>query len=327
LTLEPSFDGQPLLLALCRADKPQTSSIAVKVKDGSVQVDNGVIELEWSEGAGGTLTKFRSKATGRDYAAQSFGAGIGTFGHVDPQNPATTTDRFVVDNFIWQRNGVAKVRVVEHNPVWVTVEVSEQGTKDKGQGFKATQRYRIFAGLPLVELSVAVEPSSTTLVPRPDELVALEARFNARWWTKSFPNFVGLGDKPPEVYGQHVVHFGWRMGDWLPPVLCLFNPNDLTESLSLLIVENETIRRRPNSLKDANGGVNWVRQGFWGEQRGKPATERRYATIELIAKPPKPVQLRLWIRLHEGHHRQAKWERQKLLLPPSSCIVPCRSER
>lgn len=316
LILEPSFDGQPLLLALCRANKPQTSSIAVKVKDGSVQVDNGVIELEWSEGAGGTLTKFRSKVTGRDYAAQSFGTGIGTFGLFDPQNPATTTDRFIVDNFIWQRNGAAKVRVVEHNPVWVTVEVT-------GQGFKATQRYRIFSGLPLVELSSAVEPRPTTLVPRPDELVALEARFNARWWTKSFPNFVGLGDKPPEVYGQHVVHFGWRMGDWLPPVLCLFNPNDLTESLSLLIVENETVRQVPNSSKNANGGVNWVRQGFWGEQRGKPATERRYATMELIAKPPKPIRLRLWIRLHEGHHREAQRQRQKLFLPPNMSISAC----
>ncbi|MFN3422894.1 MAG: hypothetical protein ACK40X_14370, partial [Armatimonadota bacterium] len=190
LTIEPGFDGQPLLLALCRVDKPQTSPIAVKVKNGSVQVDNGVIELEWSEGAGGTLTKFRSKVTGRDYAAQSFGAGIGIFGRFDPQNPATTTDRFVVDDFVWQRNGVAKVKVVEHNPVWVTVEVTGQGTKDKWQGFKATQRYRIFAGLPLVELSIFVEPRPAPLAPRPDELVVLEARFNAHWWTKSFPNFV-----------------------------------------------------------------------------------------------------------------------------------------
>ncbi len=327
LTIEPGFEGQPLLLALCRTNEPQTSPITVKVKDGGVQVDNGVIELEWNEGAGGTLTKFRSKATGRDYAAQSFGAGIGTFGRFDPQNPATTTDRFVVDDFIWQRNGVAKVRIVEQNPVWVTVEVTNQGTREKCQGFKATQRYRIFAGLPLVELSVAVEPRPTSLAPCPDELVALEARFNARWWTKSFPNFVGLGDNPPEVYGQNIFHFGWRIGEWVPPILCLFNPSDLTESLSLLISENETSQQGQNSPNGGKCGVNLVRQGFWGEQRGKPATERRYATIELIAKPPKPVQLRLWICLHEGHHQQAKRERQKLLLPSSFCLLLCGSEQ
>ncbi len=326
LTIEPDFEGQPLLLALCRADKPQTSSIAVKVKDGSVQADNGVIEIEWSESAGGTLTKFRSKAIGRDYAAQSFGAGIGTFGRFDPQNPATTTDRFVVDDFIWQRNSKAKVRVVEQNPVWVTVEVMGQGTREKWQGFKATQRYRLFAGLPLVELSVAVEPRPASLASRPEELVVLEARFNTHCWAKSFPNFVGLGDKPPEVYGQHVVHFGWRIGNWVPPILCLFNPNDLTETLSLLIVENRSARQKPNLLKDAGGGVNWVRQGFWGERRGKPVTERRYATIELIAEPPKPVQLRLWLWLNEGHHRQAKWKQQKLLLPSSLCVVPLESQ-
>jgi len=315
MALEPAFDGQPLLLALCRADKAQSPSISVQKGNGTLQVDNGALELEWREDAGGTLTKLRSKATGRDYAAQSLGAGIGVFGRFDPQNPATTTDRFVVDDFVWQRSFKARVRVVERNPVWVTVEVTADGTRGKGQGmggkrqgFRAVQRYRVFAGLPLIELAVSVEPRPSSQAPRSEELVALEARFNARWWTKSFPNFVGLGDKPPEVYGHHIVHFGWRMGNWLPPVSCLFNPNDLTETLSLLVVGND--------------GANLVRQGFWGERRGKPATERRYATVEIAAAPPRPVRLRLWLWLHEGHHKQAKHQRQKLLLPPSCVIVP-----
>ncbi|MFN3421867.1 MAG: hypothetical protein ACK40X_09120 [Armatimonadota bacterium] len=140
-----------------------------------------------------------------------------------------------------------------------------------------------------------------------------------------------MGDKPPEVYGQHVVHFGWRMGEWVPPVLCLFNPNDLTETLSLLIAGNNALnfsaRQEPRPHKGMNDGVNLVRQGFWGEQRGKPATERRYATIELVAKSPKPIQLRLWLCLHEGHHQQAKQKRQKLLLPPSSFVVLCGNEQ
>ncbi len=254
IALEPAFDAQPLLLALCRTEKRQTEQISVRVQNGVVQVDNGVLELEWHEDAGGTLTKLLSRATGRNYAAQSCGAGIGVFGHFEPAHPAVTTDKFIVDDFVWQRDGKATVRVTERNPVWVTVEVTGHGTRDMGHGsdgerigFKAVQRYRVFAGLPLIELQVSAEPqkpSSKSPIPESCELVILEARFNARWWTKSFPNFVGLGDKPPEVYGQHIVHFGWRMGDWLPPVLCLFNPNDLTETLSLLVAEVEDLEAR-----------------------------------------------------------------------------------
>ncbi|MGQ9462727.1 MAG: beta-galactosidase [Candidatus Fervidibacter sp.] len=297
LDLVPTAKGRPLLLALCRLDlsRPMTlfpSSIAIEEREGVVRVDNGVLELEWNEGAGGTLTKLHSRATGRDYAARSFGAGIGVFGRFDPNRPATSTAEFVLDDFVWQRNGKAKVRVTERNSVWTTVE-----TVVSVKGFKAVQRYRIFTGIPLTELTVSVEPQS--IVSGLDELIALEARFNTEWWTKSFPNFVGLGDKPPEVYGQHIVHFGWRMGGWVPPVLSLFNPNDLTETLSLLIAEND--------------GANLVRQGFWGEQRGKPATKRKFTTMEIAAAPPSPVNLRLWIWLHEGHHLQALQMRQRLL--------------
>ncbi len=314
VALKPAVDGQAMLMSLCQA-KPKDAPTLIRVKkgDGVVSVDNGVLELEWREDVGGTLTKLLSKATGRNYASQSCGAGVGTFGRFDPNRPAINTTQFVVDDFLWQRNGKAKVRVVEQNPVWVTIEVEVTGDKGhetiKWQGFfRAVQRYRIFANLPLIELSVAVEPRPAPRVPRPEELVVLETRFNARWWTKSFPNFVGLGDKPPEVYGQHIVHFGWRVGDWVPPVLCLFNPNDLRETLSLLIAKNE--------------GCNFVRQGFWGEGRGKPAKERKYAIVELIAKPPKPVRLHLWIWLHEGHHQQAKQQRQNLLSPSNSCVIP-----
>lgn len=309
VALEPVADGQALFLALCRSEPSRL--VFAEAKDGVVCVDNGVLELEWNEDAGGTLTKFRSKRTGRDYAAQSFGAGIGTFGHFDQNRPATNTAQFVVDDFVWQRNGKAKLRVVEQNPVWVTVETTASvqgsvGTSEKG--FKAVQRYRIFAGVPLIELTIIVEPRPSSRFPCPDELVALEGRFIARWWTKTFPNFVGLGDKPPEVHGQRIVHFGWRMGDWVPPMLCLFHPNDLTETLSFLVVENE--------------GVNSVRQGFWGEPRGKPTAERRHATIEFIANPPRSVRLRLWLWLHEGHHLDARQHRTKLLQPLPIAIVP-----
>lgn len=317
VALEPATDRKAMLLALCRARPDEIPSpFKVETGDGFVRVDNGMLELEWREDAGGTVTKLQSKATGRDYAAQSFGASIGTFGRFDPNRPATNTAQFVVDEFVWQRHGKATVRIVEQNPVWVTVEVTagEKGRKGAGekgrQGFRAVQRYRIFANLPLVELTVAVKPLKTdprSPVPDSQELVVLDGRFAARWWTKSFPNFVGLGDKPPEVYGGQIVHFGWRMGEWVPPVLCLFNPNDLTETLSLLIAEND--------------GANWVRQGFWGEPRGKPTNERRHATIELIAKPPRHTRLRLWLLLHDGHHKLARLLRARLLQPPAVKVV------
>ncbi len=330
VALESAADGQAMLLALCRANNPHLSSLiphpfSVQAQDGVVRIDNGLLELEWREDAGGTLTKFVSKRTGRDYAAQSCGAGIGTFGQFDPNRPATNTAQFVVDDFVWQRNGKAKVRVIEQNPVWVTVETtaSVQGSVGASEkGFKAVQRYRIFAGVPLMELTVVVEPRPSSLVPRPDELVVMEGRFNARWWTKSFPNFVGLGDKPPKVHGQNIVHFGWRVGDWVPPMLCLFNPNDLTETLSLLVAENQSARQEPRPPSSENDGANLVRQGFWGEPRGKPTAERRYATIELIAKPPRLVRLRLWLWLHEGHHLAARQHRTKLLQPLPIAIAP-----
>jgi hypothetical protein len=246
-----------------------------------------------------------------------------------------------VDDFVWQHEGKGSIRIVEVNPVWATVEVKAEIERSTGQGsrsskFEATQRYCIFANTKLVELTATAKPLKVTpqsqATRSDDELVLLCARFNARWWTKSFPNFVGLGDKPPEVYGQHIVHFGWRMGDWLPPILCLFNPSDLTETLSLLIAEFADFSawqesRLPISasrlaeLPISQPHEILVRQGFWGEQRGKPATERRYATMEIAATPPRPVRLRLWLWLHEGHHQQARQHRQQMLHQNGAAII------
>jgi len=145
------------------------------------------------------------------------------------------------------------------------------------------QRYRIFANTKLVELTAGAKPLRTSLksqVSSPDnELVVLYARFNARWWTKSFPNFVGLGDKPPEVYGQHIFHFGWRMGDWLPPVLCLFNPNDLTETLSLLVAEifDASARQEPRPPVSVSRFADLTKFGFgkdFGASNGGNLTQK-----------------------------------------------------
>ncbi|GIV20689.1 MAG: hypothetical protein KatS3mg023_2440 [Armatimonadota bacterium] len=300
VALEPVEEAGSLLLAVSPLRGTPSPSIRVQTGGGTVRLDNGVLELEWREEVGGTLTRLYSKRTGRDYAAQSCGAGMGTFGRSDPKRPAQDTAQFVVDDIRWQRNGKANVRVIERNPVWTTVEVTAGGGN---LPLRVTQRYRVFAGLPLVEVDVRVQPLSAEA----DELVALEARFAARWWTKSFPNFVGTGDNPAEVYGAKV-HFGWRMGDWAPPVLTLFHPGDLSESLSLLMMENE--------------GCSGVRQGFWGEARGKPADARRYATVELVAQPVMPVRLRLWLWLHEGYHVHARQMRQRLMHPASIALLP-----
>lgn len=300
VALERVEETGSVVLAVSPLRGVPPSPIRVQTGNRAVRVDNGMLELEWREDAGGTLTCLYSKRTGRDYAAQGGGAGIGTFGRSDPRHPAQDTAHFVIDDIRWQRNGKANVRVIERNPVWTTVEVTAGGGN---LPLRVTQRYRVFAGLPLVEVDVRVQPLSAEA----DELVALEARFAARWWTKSFPNFVGVGDSPPEVYGAKV-HFGWRMGDWVPPVLTLFHPGDLSESLSLLIAENE--------------GCNWVRQGFWGDVRGKPAEARRYAIMELVAQPVMPVHLRYWLWHHEGYHVHARQMRQRLMHPASIALLP-----
>ncbi len=284
-----SEENKPLVLTISPWRAGAVQPMRVQESAGVVRIDNGVLEVEWRGEAGGTITRLRSKRTGRDYAGQSCGAGIGTFARPDPTRPARDTAQFVLDDLRWQRSYRAGVRVTERTPVWTTVEVTTGGGRDLP--LRAVQRYRVYHGTPLIEMSVQVQPLSAEL----DELVALEARFAARWWTKTFPNFVGVGDNPPEVYGPKV-HFGWRMGDWVPPVVTLFNPSDLTESLSLVLFENE--------------GCNHVRQGFWGEVRNKPADERRYATIELVAKPVLPVRLRLWLCLHEGHYLHARAMRE-----------------
>ena len=140
LALEPDLSGQPLLLALCQARKEELPTpFRVEQSNGFVRVDNGALVMEWREEAGGTVTKFLSRDTGRDYAAQSFGVGIGVFGKFDPERFATDTAHFIVDEFVWQHEGKGSVRIVEINPVWVTVEVKAlrrnlEGTWGKGHG-------------------------------------------------------------------------------------------------------------------------------------------------------------------------------------------------
>jgi len=140
LALEPDLSGQPLLLALCQARKEELPTpFHVEQSNGFVRVDNGALVMEWREEAGGTVTKFLSRDTGRDYAAQSFGVGIGVFGKFDPERFATDTAHFIVDEFVWQHEGKGSVRIVEINPVWVTVEVKAlrrnlEGTWGKGHG-------------------------------------------------------------------------------------------------------------------------------------------------------------------------------------------------
>jgi hypothetical protein len=109
----------------------------------------------------------------------------------------------------------------------------------------------------------------------------------------------------------------------------------LTETLSLLIAEFADFsawqESRPpiSASRLAELAISQpheilVRQGFWGEQRGKPATERRYATIEIAVKPTRPAQLRLWLWLHEGHHLHARTTRHKLLYPQNLTAVEVR---
>ncbi len=71
VALERVEEAGSLVLAVSPSRGALPPSIRVQTGSGAVRVDNGVLELEWREDAGGTLTRLRSKRTGRDYAAQS----------------------------------------------------------------------------------------------------------------------------------------------------------------------------------------------------------------------------------------------------------------
>ena len=165
---------------------------------------------------------------------------FGRFSEHDPKKPRVATTEFIHEKKTRQRDDAARVEVLEAGPVRARVKVSW-----KNDRATATQVYTFYARQPWFQVETTVEPKADL----GQELVALDARFQANDLAKCFPNFIGMppkGSKP---------HFGWRQGAWIPDVVTLMTPPQFDESLSILVLDQE--------------GLTHVRQGFWPENRPK----------------------------------------------------------
>ncbi len=309
------------ILHLSSGASPKTD-LTVTREGGVVTVENSRYLVAFDESRGGTVTRFVSKATGRDYGAESFGVTYGQFSVFDPRKPAVNTAQFISEKRTRQSDGRGKVEVLANGPVMAVVRVTFEDARVRAQ-----QVYRLFAYTDTFELTTTVTPKSLKGV---QELVALDARFQPHRLAKTYPNFVGMrGEETNQV------HYGWRRGNWVPYYITLMNPQGFDESISLVPFEKQ--------------GVNHVRQGFYPEQRGKPGA-LKYAEVEIVAllgaglqTAPKvqtvslqtlrpsvksvsrsetlthqggKVRLRCVVKLHPGHQVVAKALLEDLTRPP-----------
>lgn len=300
------------ILHLSSGASPKTD-LTVTKKGGVVTVENSRYLITFDESRGGTVTRFVSKATGRDYGAESFGVTYGQFSVFDPRKPAVDTAQFINEKRVRQSDGRGKVEVLANGPVMAVVKVTFEDARVKAQ-----QVYRLFAHTDTFEIITTVIPKSLKGV---QELVALDARFQPHRLAKIYPNFVGIrGEETNQV------HYGWRRGNWVPDYITLMNPQGFDESISIV----------PFPSRDGDGAtrrVNHVRQGFYPEQRGKPGA-LKYAEVEIVTlfsdeqrrpqgamlRSPRNTQyairLRCFVKLHAGHQVVAKALLEDLTRPP-----------
>jgi len=242
-----------------------------------MMVSNARFRLILDRARGGTVTSLVSKRTGREYAAESFGAACGTFGQYDPRQPATTTVRFVRDALARQADQRARVEIVKSGGVIATLEVTGRaGPRTTRQAYTFVPWH---AGFQIQAYGFKPQEGKPA-----EDLVTVDARFRAEHFTKTYPNFVGI------VSDKEQPHFGWRRGAWVPECLTFMHPPDFTESISLLRVHAEGVAR--------------VRHGFWPERR-PGAGKCTYARAEYVAAAGR-TGVTLEVLLHRGHHHHAK---------------------
>ncbi|HID08166.1 MAG TPA: hypothetical protein EYP10_13590, partial [Armatimonadetes bacterium] len=271
-----------------------TNARALGTGHGKVTIETNAFKVTLDESHGATVTQLISKVTGRDYGAGAFGVAYGTFSRYDPIKPAIDTTKFVVDDMVRQADGTGKLELVTIGPMRTVVRA-----RYEDDAVRAIQTYTFYANSNAFRIDVHVEPKRLVGA---QELVALDARFQPHLLYKSFPNFVGIRTDATDK-----VHYGWRMGAWVPPYFTLMNPPAFDESISLI-------------LRQASG-VDAVRQGFWGEQRGKPGA-RKYAWIEIISTRKSTSKLTCWVLLHRGHQVIADKFSKSLERSPLVTVMP-----
>ncbi len=309
---------------LCAGTAPQPGTdLRVETGADGVTVQNSNLLLGWSSQAGGTLTTFRSLATGRDYAAGSCGGGIGEWGKFNPLKPATNTVEFVgQEKKAWQRNitGPVRLRPGLRGPVIATVAVEAV--------LNATiyvQHYTLGA----FQHDFLVEAEVTAPEPMA-EIVALDVRLARNQLTKIFPNFTGIA----EGFTSDQPTAGWREAPGVPPYATFMTPGEFAESIS---VSPRETRQGPQEAAasgvagvpaDAGGGTrvpgaNKFRQGFWPARRPQPGPVTQ-AQIELIATDARRCQVAARILVHPGPPRVARLFRLSHVDQPPTVFVPTR---
>ena len=248
---------------------------------GTVRVENSFFEVVLSEARGGTVTTFRSKKTGNDYAADSFGAAYGEWGKSDPLKPAHNAAEYIIDKRVHQRDMPAAIEVVSATRSEARVRVTWSDA-----GISVSQMYRFSSSSNRFEVMSTARPKRWRAG---DELVVLDCRFKRSGLTKIYPGFSGQ----PQVFGQSHPHFGWRQVPRVPEYASLLAPLDFAEGVSII----------PLSVS----GIDRWRQGFWPEKRPDPGP-CKYAQVEFAATNPDRggASAEVLVMLHPGSHTVAK---------------------
>jgi len=244
---------------------------------GTLEVTNSHLSITLSEQAGGTVTRLRSEKTDRDYGRNSFGVNYGTFSRYDPTELPTNTVKYIHESKTRQEDSPGRIEILSKGPAAVVARV-----RWADERVQVEQTYEFPADKPYFIIGERVKPID---LGGPQELVALDARFQPHRLTKSYPNFVGV------VNDNEQPHFGWRTGTWVPDYATLMAPNDFDESLSLVITRSR--------------GLTGIRQGFWPAERPKPG-KCEIARMELLADPATGCQLEAYVLVHQGHQIVAK---------------------
>jgi hypothetical protein len=302
----PPRSGRTLFL--CVGDPPPAAPTPLRVKEqglgtgkGRLVVSNERLAVTFEEARGGTVTSLVSKRTGRQYAAESFGAAYGTFGRYDPSRPATNTAAFVQARLKRQADSAAKIILKENRQPRVNVEVAWQDGP-----CQATQSYWF---VPWGDGFCLMASGKLQGAPEGSELVLTDARFRAEHFTKTYPNFVGLGaPRAGEWSGDDQPHFGWRQGTWVPDILTFMHPPGFDETLSLVRLDV--------------AGSERVRHGFWPQDRPRPGT-LAYAWAEYVAELKETeARLALDVSAHRGYHLHARQRRTHFLDLMPGVLLP-----
>jgi hypothetical protein len=247
----------------------------------TVTVANSFYRITLAEAAGGTVTGLVSRRTGRDYGRHSFDTNLGRFSAAESDGVCYTTTALIREDKQYLSSMPATLKVERQGPV--RVSVSAEG---RVGGITCRTWYDFTAFSDAFALGRVVEFSGKE---RPEEIVVLDTDFAPNLLRKSYPGFAGILEEPPQP------HFGWRYSDRVPELISLISADGTGEVISLLLA--------------GQNGIDRVRQGFWPEKRPVPGS-RDSARIEYVSRHAfgeyASVSVLLDVRLHSGHHRDAK---------------------